>query len=418
MTEFRFIHCSDLHIDSPFKGVMQSDPALAERLKEATCDAWLNIVKLALDERVDAVFIVGDIFDGADRSLKAQFKFREGLNRLSDAGIPSFIVCGNHDPLDSWSRALSFPENVTVFPGDTVERVPIIKDGRALAQVYGISFPRREVHDNLATRFKVTPRDGFNIGLLHTNAGGNPNHDSYAPCTLDDLKSTGMDYWALGHIHKREVLAASHPAVVYCGNSQARHFKEAEPKGCCLVTLRDKSEPEIQFVSTDAVRFLTLDADITEAESIEDTVHRLRDLLQPLVLEAGVRGVVSRIVLTGRTGLRSDWQAEGALTDLATEVAENFAGSDLSVQLVDHTRSLHDLDQLRSGQDFFADLVSLYDEVLTTPDDTLLKELEPLYSRWKGKASLDPLSPDEIRELLEEARDLTLDRLQPSDEVT
>lgn len=418
MNEFRFIHCSDLHIDSPFKGVMQSDSSLAVKLREATSNAWLNIVKLALDEKVDAVLISGDIFDGADRSLRAQFKFREGLNRLSTAGIPSFIVNGNHDPLDSWSRSLSFPEGVTVFSGEQVECFPVIADGRALAQIYGISFPRRDVQDNLATRFKVTPRDGFNIGLLHTNVGGNTDHDSYAPCTLDDLKIAGMDYWALGHIHKREVLSASNPAVVYCGNSQARHFKEAQPKGCCLVTLREKSEPEIRFVATDAVRFSALKADLTGIPDLEKVLQVVREKLQPLVDEAGGRSVISRIHLSGRTILRRDWQQEGALSDIANELSESFGSRDVSVELVDHTRSLHDLEALREGKDFFADLISLYDETLSDPDDVLTGELADLFSQWKGKTSLDPLTPDDMKELLEEARDMTLDRLHLSDEVT
>lgn len=418
MNEFRFIHCSDLHIDSPFKGVMQSDSALAAKLREATSTAWLNIVMLALKEKVDTVLISGDIFDGADRSLRAQFKFRDGLQRLSDAGIPSFIVNGNHDPLDSWSRALSFPEGVTVFSGEQVECYPVFKDGRALAQLYGISFPRRDVQENLAKRFKVTPRDGFNIGLLHTNVGGNTDHDSYAPCTLDDLKIDGMDYWALGHIHKRAVLSASHPAVVYCGNSQARHFKEPEPKGCCLVTLREKSEPEIKFVATDTVRFSTLELNLTSVASLEKMMRAARDGLQTLVNEAGERSLVVRLFLTGRTGLRNEWQQDGALIDIASEMAENFGNRDLSIDLVDHTRSLHDLEALREGKDFFADLISLYDETLESQDDELKEVLADLFTQWKGKAALESLSEEDMKELLEEARDMTLDRLHLTDQVS
>ncbi len=418
MNEFRFIHCSDLHIDSPFKGVLQSDSSLAAKLREATSTAWLNIVKLALKEKVDTVLISGDIFDGADRSLRAQFKFREGLQRLSDAGIPSFIVNGNHDPLDSWSRALSFPEGVTVFSGEQVECYPVIKDGRALAQLYGISFPRRDVQENLAKRFKVTPRDGFNIGLLHTNVGGNTDHDSYAPCNLADLTISGMDYWALGHIHKREVLSASNPAVVYCGNSQARHFKEAEPKGCCLVTLHEKTKPEIKFVATDTVRFSTLSLDLTTVASLEKMMQAARDGLQTLMNKAGDRSVVVRLFLTGRTGLRNDWQQDGALSDIASELAESFGNRGLSIELVDITRSLHDLEALREGQDFFADLISLYDETLVGQEDGLKDVVADLFTQWKGKAVLESLTADDFKELLEEARDMTLDRLRLTDEVS
>ena len=100
MAEFRFIHCSDLHIDSPFKGLTSQAPTLASALRESTFKAFKEISRLALQEKVDAVLIAGDVFDGADRSLQAQLKFRRILKELSDENIQSFIVHGNHDPLE------------------------------------------------------------------------------------------------------------------------------------------------------------------------------------------------------------------------------------------------------------------------------------------------------------------------------
>ena len=79
MAQFRFIHCSDLHIDSPFKGLTSQNPALSCVLRESTFKAFQNIARLALQEKVDAVLIAGDVFDGADRSLQAQLKFRRSL---------------------------------------------------------------------------------------------------------------------------------------------------------------------------------------------------------------------------------------------------------------------------------------------------------------------------------------------------
>ena len=154
MTAFRFIHCSDLHIDSPFKGLASQVPALNERLRESTFQSFHKIVKLAVEERVDAVLIAGDIFDGDDRSLQAQLKFRRGLLELSEKNIPSFIVHGNHDPSNSWSRKLDWPEGTTIFSDKEVESFPIARHGNTLAWIYGISFPRKEVHENLAIKFK------------------------------------------------------------------------------------------------------------------------------------------------------------------------------------------------------------------------------------------------------------------------
>ncbi|MGY8766732.1 MAG: metallophosphoesterase family protein, partial [Nitrospinaceae bacterium] len=115
MNSFRFIHCSDLHIDSPFKGLSSVEPKLAETLRKSTYKAFQNIVELALQEEVDAVMIAGDIYDGSDKSLEAQLKFRSGLQKLSDSGIDTFIVNGNHDPLDGWSASLNWPERVHLY---------------------------------------------------------------------------------------------------------------------------------------------------------------------------------------------------------------------------------------------------------------------------------------------------------------
>ena len=76
----------------------------------------------------------------------------------------------------------------------------------------------------------------INIGLLHTGLGGADGHERYAPCTLEELRLRGYDYWALGHIHTRQVLCQD-PPVVFAGNVQGRHIRETGPKGCLLATI-------------------------------------------------------------------------------------------------------------------------------------------------------------------------------------
>ena len=202
---FKFIHCSDLHIDSTFKGFSSVDNPLAEVLRKSTYQAFQNIIDLALKEEVEAVLIAGDIYDGSDKSLEAQLKFRRGLQELSDAKIDTFIVHGNHDPLDGWSASLEWPERVHIFSGSQVESLPIEKNGIVKAYIHGISFPKRDVKENLAQKFSRGSGEGFAIGLLHSNVGHQSGHDNYAPCSIDDLIAGKMDYWALGHIHRFQV---------------------------------------------------------------------------------------------------------------------------------------------------------------------------------------------------------------------
>src|SRR5690606_10264272 len=125
---------------------------------------------------------------------------------LADHGIRTFIAAGNHDPVEEgWSAIDEWPELVTIFPVDATGSVTVVRDGVALATVHGTSYGRRAVTENLAARFVRTEAPGTQIGVLHANVGGQPDHDPYSPCSLDDLTAIGLDYWALGHVHARQV---------------------------------------------------------------------------------------------------------------------------------------------------------------------------------------------------------------------
>ncbi len=414
MNTFRFIHCSDLHIDSPFKGFSEIHPEWAQRLREAPLKSFLNIVDLAVQERVDAVIIAGDVFDGDDRSLQAQFKFRRGLQTLSDHKIPSFIAHGNHDPINRWSSTLEWPEGVTVFPATRVISIPVAKEGRTLAHIYGTSVPERDVFDNLALKFERQPHSEFAVGVLHANVGGHPDHDPYAPCTVDDLVARGMDYWALGHIHARQVLRGGHPAIGYCGNPQGRHFKETGPRGCCLVTLHEGAVPEIQFVPTDTIRFVEATLDLSSCVTLDAVVAEIVGQCQMLLEQADNRNLVVRQTLTGRTETHPHLRKGGTLESLREEALRNFPdrGSGLWLEFRLQTRGAYDIDALKQGRDFVADLLALYD-LRTTPAalPDCREALKPLFQNWEGGHLLSELSHDELREILFQARNLTLDEL-------
>ena len=276
MPRLKFVHAADLHLDSPFRGIRSEAPDyVADALRRATFDAYENIIVLCLQERVDALLVAGDIYDGADRSLRAQLQFVDGLNRLDGAGIRSFVCHGNHDPLDGWEARLSLPPGCVRF-GPEVTGEPVFPDAPERATVYGVSYPQRVVTENLSLRFREIPAfagmtvgagmpggdggvsgagmtvgdgsvAGFNVGLLHANVGGNTGHDNYSPCTVADLADAGLDYWALGHVHTRQVLRQERPAVVYPGNPQGRHPLETGARGVYLVEVDDYGAVSLDF---------------------------------------------------------------------------------------------------------------------------------------------------------------------------
>ena len=411
---FKFIHCSDLHIDSPFKGFSFVENSLVEALRKSTYQAFQNIVELALKEKVEAVLIAGDIYDGAEKSLEAQLKFRHGLQKLSDKGIDTFIVHGNHDPLDSWSASLEWPERVHVFSGTEVECLPVERNGVVKAYVHGISYPKRDVTENLTQKFSRGKGEGFDIGLLHSNVGRQPGHDNYAPCSMDDLIAAKMDYWALGHIHRFRVLRESNPAVVYSGNSQARHMRESGEKGCCLVTLNKNMGPLIQFIPIDAVRYIQSEVDISGTITLDEVIHAVRSKCEYFSDQTKQRDVFMDLSLNGRTQVHAELKRGDTLQGLQGEIRTYFQGRTPSIWLnvkLD-TAGIYDVESLREGKDFIADLVNLFDvEGKRESFEDLKEVLKPAFETWQGKKYLCDLSDEEMKDFLAQAKSLCLDKL-------
>ena len=411
---FKFIHCSDLHIDSPFKGFSSAGNSLVEALRKSTYQAFQNIIELALKEKVEAVLIAGDIYDGAEKSLEAQLKFRHGLQKLSDKGIDTFIVHGNHDPLDSWSASLEWPERVHVFSGTQMECLPVERNGVVKAYVHGISYPKRDVTENLSKKFSRGNGEGFAIGLLHSNVGHQSGHDNYAPCSMDDLIAAKMDYWALGHIHRFCVLRESNPAVVYSGNSQARHMRESGEKGCCLVTLNKNTDPLIQFIPVDAVRYIQGEVDLSGTITLEEVIHTVRSKCEYFADQTKQRDVFIDLSLNGRTQVHSELQRGDTLQGLQGEIRTYFQGRTPSIwlNLKLDTAGIYDVESLREGKDFIADLVNLFDVEGKGESFEGLKEvLKPAFETWQGKKYLCDLSDEEIKGFLAQAKSLCLDKL-------
>jgi DNA repair exonuclease SbcCD nuclease subunit len=270
---FSFVHTGDLHLDSPFVGLTTAaPPTVAALLRESTIGAWRNVVDLALGEQVDFLLMAGDAFERADRTLRGQLEFRDGLARLAQAGIASFGVTGH--PLDGWEPSVTWPELAHRFGAHDVTVRPVLRHGTELARVYGVSCHQRDIGTNLVRHFRRDAEVPYAIGLLHANVGGLEGHANHAPCTLADLKASGMDYWALGHIHKHAVLSKKQPTAVYCGNPQGRDPGETDPRGCYLVRVDDAGRTHPAFHPVDVVRWQLLDVSIEDVETEEGSWTR------------------------------------------------------------------------------------------------------------------------------------------------
>jgi DNA repair exonuclease SbcCD nuclease subunit len=387
--DFSFVHAADLHLDTPFKGIGSTAPQVAEQLREASLAAFDSLVELCLKRRVAFLVVAGDIYDGPERGLRAQLRFRDGLARLSAAGIASFVVHGNHDPVETGWSALGgpWPDRVTVFGTGTVKAVPVEIDGIALATVQGISFAQRSERENLALRFVRDAGPGVQVGVLHCNVqGAASGYDDYSPCTLDDLRSIGLDYWALGHVHARMVLSghkgSDEPWVVYPGNLQARSPKPSErgPKGAVVVHVSAGRVAEIEPVGCDVVRFDLVELDIGEIDDLAELRDRLASASRDRLASADGRSLVLRGQLVGRSELHFDVRRPGTLEDLLIALRDDFADDQPFcwwASIDDRSRPPVDLDAARAGSDFAADLIALADQLGLglAADDAAVEEL-------------------------------------------
>jgi len=413
----RFLHAADLHLDSPFVGLRASAPeSVRDRLMSATFEAYDALVALAIEERVDAVLIAGDVYDAADRSLRAQLAFVRGLERLSAAGIRSFVCHGNHDPLDGWDARLPLPPLAHRF-GKEVEAVPLDLQGPSRATVYGVSYPTRKVLTNLVPRFSRNDDSTFAIGLLHANVGANPGHEPYSPCTIDDLTRTGMDYWALGHVHTRATLRASNPTVVYPGNTQGRQPNETGPRGAVLVDVDPAGGCTVGFRPLDAVRWEQFDLPLDGAEDLSQVLQLAHRRIGEALDAADGRSLVFRLNLTGRSSLHDDLERGATLADLEADLNAEWASQQPFAwceRVTHRVRPEFDRDAALEAGDFLAELLAGVDALREAPDALaeLRSALDPFYAR-AGKP-LRPYAPDDaaMLRLLADAESECVDRLQ------
>ena len=434
---FRFLHTGDLHLDSPFEGVSAGAPAeVAAALRDATTAAWRNVVQAAIAERVDFVLVAGDVFENRSPTLMGQTRFRDGLAQLAQHGIPSYVVHGNHDPLDghSWAPSLAFPELTHRFRADAVEAVPVRRGGREIARVYGRSFDRPAVTANYAAEMRRDADAPFAIGLLHANVGDRPGHGNYAPCSVEDLRASGMDYWALGHIHKPGVVIDREPLALYCGIPQGRDPGETGARGCWLVEVDGSGVPAARFLETDAVRWLHLEQQIDELTDDEALQRALRARLAAAVADAGQRSLVVRAHLVGRGPLHAHLGRSGYLQDLRELLNEEALGGGPFAWIEsvrDATRPSVDLVARRATPDFVGDFLRTVEaarraERTTDPEEhdawlgTLREAVDPLFEGGpRARRHLASARPDDAAlfgELLDEAEVLALDLLLAAEE--
>lgn len=291
----RLVHAADLHIDSPLLGLERYEGAPVEQLRRATRRATENLVELCIDERADLLLLAGDLYDDDWRDYSTGLFFAAQMARLKEAGVPVVWIRGNHDAASKITRHLRLPDNVRELSTKRAETVLFEDLGVA---VHGMGYPSPSVEGSLVECYPAPLAGHFNVGLLHTAVDGRPGHARYAPCSVSQLVNKGYDYWALGHVHTREVLHQD-PWLVFPGNLQGRHMRETGPKGASLVHTEGLKVAAVEHRPLDVVRWVKCAVDVTSARDLDQVLVAVEAELNRAALAAEDRLLAVRVELTG-----------------------------------------------------------------------------------------------------------------------
>jgi exonuclease SbcD len=413
---WKFIHAADIHLDSPLHGLERYEGAPVDEIRSATRRAFDNLIELAIDEGVTFVLLAGDLYDGDWKDYNTGLYFVERMRRLQDAGIRVFMVAGNHDAASQITRHLRLPDNVTLFSNKSPEQV--ILDDLNVA-VYGQGFATRAVTDDLSKAYPQGDPQLLNIGLLHTCLDGKPGHELYAPCTVEGLRSKGYQYWALGHVHKREEVSQD-PWIVFPGNVQGRHIRERGAKGCTLITVASGEIVEVEHRILDVMRWCLCELDVSASEAVDDIYEQVREGLQLASDSAEGRPVAVRLVLQGvcsaHSALHADrerWIQE--YRSMATGLGG--AGIWLEKVFIKTTASVS-ADEVLAREDALGGLLHAIREMEldTSALDELADEVSALRQKLPaellgGDDPYDPAAPEILKDTLEDIKELLVNRL-------
>jgi DNA repair exonuclease SbcCD nuclease subunit len=355
-------------------------------LRTATRDAFTKLVSEAVEQQVDFMVIAGDLYDGTWKDHNTGIYFCKEMGRLKRAGIPVYLLFGNHDAESEMTKKLQLPDNVFTF--DARKPTTFHLEGLKVA-LHGRSFKDKETVENLASGYPAPVPGRFNIGVLHTALEGSSAHANYAPCSLDELYAKGYQYWALGHVHEHQIWQGA-ATVVFPGNLQGRHIRETGPRGAVLVTVEDAEISGIARLFVDVLRWYSLDVDVAGCNALAEVVVAIGQALEAVLADtpAAIPAVI-RVNVIGKTQAHGElFGLEGQLRAEVLALAAAIGAERIWIEKVKvNTAAVDDGAVLRARADALADLQDLFEAAETDPD--FLKGLQEELLGLVNKAPLE-----------------------------
>ena len=279
----KFIHFADAHLDSPFLGLSFLPSESFKQIQKAPMQSLTKIVDLALKEKVDLVLIAGDTFDSFKPTPSVQIFFAHEIERLVNAQIQVIMIFGNHDHMAKEDLLIAeSPYFKLLGNGEKVETVSYKTKNGFEYDVSGFSYLANHINDDMAAQFPAKS-NRYTFGIMHAQERtGASAQNVYAPFSLSELQNLNYNYFALGHIHLRQVLSET-PLIVYPGNIQGRHINETGPKGCYLGTIDEQTkQTKIHFMRTNSITWSKKELELTKPVAKTELENMIIDCLSAI----------------------------------------------------------------------------------------------------------------------------------------
>ncbi len=257
----KILAVGDIHLGRRPSRIPAGFPLSRDDLSPAA--AWQRSCDLAIREEVAAVLLAGDVVESERDFFEAYRALKEGVERLTGAGIEVIAVAGNHDVevLPRLADALGDEQGFTLLGrGGEWEWRDV-----GSVRIWGWSFPTRKVYKSPFDGTELERGSGFNMALLHCDldVSGSP----YAPVKRRELDGTGLDAWLLGHIHRPHALSAESPKG-YLGCLSGMDPGERGPRGPWLMNFEGARLVEMKQIPLAPIQWRAMDIDLSGLDDI------------------------------------------------------------------------------------------------------------------------------------------------------
>lgn len=328
----KFLHIADVHLDSPFLGLSFLPSELFCQIKNAIQLSFEKAVNFAIDNDVDLVLLAGDTFDSIHPTPQSKIFFANQIKRLVDRQIQVVMVLGNHDYSQIDDLLLNeSPYFKIIGSNEQIEQVDFMTKSQYKYRVVGFSYQHNHITEDIIAKYPPKSTSIYTIGLAHAGMKqSSVNQNNYAPFTLNEVKNLNYDYFALGHIHLRQVLSQE-PWIVYSGNLQGRHVNEKDAKGFYFGQVDEQSQnTQLQFIDVSPIVWQTVDLILDEPFK---STTKLCAKIQNLLADNNLRPTLFTVNIIGAE-LLSDAQLD-MLNDksMYEELSDNLQYHSLLVKV-------------------------------------------------------------------------------------